>query len=313
MRADRLVAATLHLQRRGRVTAAELAEHLDVSVATARRDLEALSSAGIPVYPQQGRGGGWQLVGGARTDLTGLTESEVRALFLALGSLDLGGTDGAGTTALSKLVRALPEPFREDAEIAASALRRDATRWEERAGDSGPVLAELQEAVLRRRACTIDYRRRGAQEVRRTAVEPWRLVQKAGISYLLGGTGHGARTYRVDRIEAVTVHEGTFERPADGELDRIWQEAAAVAREARTSVSARIRTDATALRVLADLFGAALTPTDVDGEAIVAAHSERGLAEQLAGWGGRVRVLDAPGVAAELRAIGEELVQSYRT
>lgn len=103
------MAATLYLQRRGRVTAAELAEHLEVSLATARRDLEALGAAGIPVYPQPGRRGGWQLVGGARTDLSGLSEPEVRALFLALGGLD-GGAPAAGT-ALAKLVRALPEPF----------------------------------------------------------------------------------------------------------------------------------------------------------------------------------------------------------
>ena len=81
MRADRLVATLLLMQSRGRVTAAELADELEVSVATARRDLEALSAAGIPVYPQPGRGGGWALVGGARTDLSGLSSNEAQALF----------------------------------------------------------------------------------------------------------------------------------------------------------------------------------------------------------------------------------------
>src|ERR671911_2284549 len=85
MRAERLVAALLLMQARGRVTAAELAGELEVSVATARRDLEALSAAGIPVYPQAGRGGGWSLLGGARTDLSGLTSAEARALFLVAG------------------------------------------------------------------------------------------------------------------------------------------------------------------------------------------------------------------------------------
>ena len=79
MRADRLVATLLLMQTRGRVTAAEVAAELEVSVATARRDLDALSAAGVPVYPQPGRGGGWSLVGGARTDLTGLTSTEARA------------------------------------------------------------------------------------------------------------------------------------------------------------------------------------------------------------------------------------------
>src|SRR5262249_26858007 len=85
MRADRLVATLLVLQARGRVTAAELADELEVSVKTARRDLEALATAGIPVYPQPGRGGGWSLVGGARTDLSGLSAAQAQALFLLVG------------------------------------------------------------------------------------------------------------------------------------------------------------------------------------------------------------------------------------
>ena len=118
MRADRLVATLLLLQRRKRVTAAEVAAELEVSERTARRDLEALSAAGIPVYSQQGRGGGWALVGGARTDLSGLTATEARALFL------VAGPSASATpelkAALRKLVHALPEPFRVDAESAAS-------------------------------------------------------------------------------------------------------------------------------------------------------------------------------------------------
>src|SRR5215467_5041694 len=85
MRADRLVAVLLLLQARGRVTAAEVAAELEISERTARRDLEALGMAGVPVYSRQGRGGGWQLIGGARTDLTGLTAAEARALFLVAG------------------------------------------------------------------------------------------------------------------------------------------------------------------------------------------------------------------------------------
>src|ERR1044072_4071400 len=109
MRADRLVATLLLMQARGRVTAAEVAEELEVSVATARRDLEALSSAGIPVYPQAGRGGGWSLVGGARRDLSGLTAAEAQALFLLAGPAAAVAPDVKA--ALRKLVRALPDTF----------------------------------------------------------------------------------------------------------------------------------------------------------------------------------------------------------
>src|SRR5436190_1786571 len=113
MRADRLVATLLFLQSRGRVTAAEVAEELEVSIKTARRDLEALAIAGIPVYSQAGRGGGWSLIGGARTDLSGLTAAEARTLFMVAGPSSTATPEAKA--ALRKLVQALPERVRADA------------------------------------------------------------------------------------------------------------------------------------------------------------------------------------------------------
>src|SRR5688572_9743617 len=127
MRADRLVATLLLMQARGLVTAAELAEELEISVATARRDLEALSAAGIPVYPQRGRGGGWALLGGARTDLSGLSYPEMQALFLLIGPAAAVSPDAKA--ALRKLVRALPESFRAQAQAASDAVVVDPARW----------------------------------------------------------------------------------------------------------------------------------------------------------------------------------------
>ena len=159
MRADRLVATLLLMQRRGRVTAAELADELEVSVATARRDLEALSAAGIPVYPQPGRGGGWSL-------RRRRPHRPQRA--------DRGGGPGAVPAgrarpppcparrrpALRKLVRALPETFRADAEAAADATMVDPTRWGERDRPSRPELVDrLQDAVVRRRKVRLGLRR----------------------------------------------------------------------------------------------------------------------------------------------------------
>src|SRR6478735_5554257 len=131
MRADRLVATLLLMQSRGRVTAAEVADELEVSVATARRDLEALSAAGVPVYPQAGRGGGWSLVGGARTDLSGLTSTEAQALFLLAGPA--ASVAPEIRSALRKLVQALPGTFRADAEAAARAVVVDPAGWGEAA------------------------------------------------------------------------------------------------------------------------------------------------------------------------------------
>src|SRR5689334_14042754 len=155
MRADRLVAALLLMQARGRVTAAGLAAELEVSVATARRDLEALSAAGIPVYPQPGRGGGWSLIGGARTDLSGLSATEAQALFLLAGPA--AASSDAARAALRKLVRALPRTFRADAEAAASATMIDPTGWGERDRHRPELAGVLQAAVIRRRKVRLTY------------------------------------------------------------------------------------------------------------------------------------------------------------
>ena len=144
MRADRLVATLLLLQARGRVTAADVAAELEVSHKTARRDLEALAMAGLPVYSQTGRGGGWQLLGGARTDLSGLTAGEARALFLVAGP-SLAITPEA-KAALRKLVRALPETFRRDAEAAAAAVVLDPDRWGSIPAPVSPHMEDLQRA-----------------------------------------------------------------------------------------------------------------------------------------------------------------------
>src|SRR5580658_3528846 len=123
MRADRLVALLLLLQRRGQMTAAEAAAELEVSERTARRDLEALGMAGLPVYSLRGRNGGWALAGGGRTDLSGLTAAEVRTLFLLTGPSSSATPEVRA--ALRKLVRALPESFRATAEAASRAVVMD--------------------------------------------------------------------------------------------------------------------------------------------------------------------------------------------
>src|SRR5262245_18814561 len=158
MRADRLVATLLLLQARGRVTAKEVADELEVSIRTARRDLEALSIAGIPVYSQAGRNGGWSLVGGARTDLTGLTAAEARTLFLVAGPSS--AVTPAAKAALRKLVQALPETFRAEAEKAASAVVLDPARWGDSAPPPPPHLETLQHAVVEGVQVRLGYRDR---------------------------------------------------------------------------------------------------------------------------------------------------------
>ncbi|KUL39495.1 helix-turn-helix transcriptional regulator [Actinoplanes awajinensis] len=308
MRADRLVATLLLMQARGRVTAAELAAELEVSVATARRDLEALSAAGIPVYPQPGRHGGWSLVGGARTDLTGLTAAEAQALFLLAGPA--AGVSPAARSALRKLVRALPAPFRADAQAAATATLVDPTGWGERAGSRPEIVDRLQDAVVRRLRIRFAYR--GAERV----ADPWGLVDKDDIWYLIAGTERGRRTFRVDRAGELVVTPETFEPPAGFDLDEAWQTVVGEVEEKRAGTRAELLIEERFAWVLRDHFGRHCEQLEVlaDGRARlrVGAPTPRDIARTLAGWGAMVEVLDPPAVRAELARIGAELSERYQ-
>lgn len=312
MRADRLVAALLLLQSRGRVTAAELAGELEISVATARRDLEALSAAGIPVYPQPGRGGGWQLIGGARTDLSGLTAAEARALFLLLG---LATTAAAPlTSALRKLMRALPATFRADAEAAARAVVSDSARWGE-VGRQLPALVEdLQGAVVGRRKVRLAYTSRGGGSTERV-VDPLGLVDKDGVWYLLAGTESGRRTFRVDRVAGAEVTDLPAERPDDFDLSAEWERVVDEVERRRSLVSAVLLVHDRHVRVLRDQFGrhCEVLGQEAGGRTRVrvAAPMALSIAEHLAGWGAQVEVVEPEQVRAELARIGAELVARY--
>ena len=312
MRADRLVAALLLIQSRGRLTAAELADELEVSVATARRDLEAMSAAGIPVYPQPGRGGGWSLVGGARTDLSGLTASEAQALFLLVGPA--AAVSGEAKSALRKLVRALPQTFREDAEAAADATMIDPTRWGERDRDRPALVDDLQAAVVRRRKVRLGYAGRRGEPSERV-IEPWGLVDKDDVWYLMAGTEKGRRTFRVDRIVAAEITDEPAERPSDFELASAWDEVVEQMEERRSRTWATVLVEQRYLPVMRDRFGRHCHVEDLleDGRARVrvGAPIPLDLARNLAGWGGLVDV-EGPAEVRELLArIGAELSERY--
>ncbi|WP_158889415.1 helix-turn-helix transcriptional regulator [Amycolatopsis anabasis] len=312
MRADRLVATLLVMQSRGRVTAAELAEELEVSVATARRDLEALSAAGVPVYPQPGRGGGWSLVGGARTDLSGLTAGEARALFLLAGPAAAAAPEVK--SALRKLVRALPGTFRTDAEAAADAVVIDPVRWGERERERPELVDVLQDAVVRRRKVRLEYANRAGDRTRRL-VDPWGLVDKDDIWYLVAGTEQGQRTFRVDRILGTAVTDLDAERPADFALPEAWDRVVDEVEQRRSLVSAAVLAEARYLPVLRTQFGrhCALEDRLDDGRVRVrvAAPTPLMIAQHLAGWGALVEVVDSGPVRAELARLGAELTARY--
>lgn len=314
MRSDRLIATVLLLQSRGRVTASELAQSNETSIATARRDLEALSTAGVPVYPQPGRGGGWQLVGGARTDLTGLTAGESEALFLLLGPAV--SQNRLERTALAKLLRAVPANFRPDAVAAASAVVLDATQWgaEPTQVDQThiDILDTLRHAVVKTAVVRLTYRRRdGATSVRE--VQPHGLVDKAGQWYLMADGAHGRRTYRVDRIVDAEMTNQSFQRP-EGSLSSEWATAAMHAERYRAAVHATVETTPSVAAVLRRQFGAAYEEVQVGTSRVtlrLGAHLQVALVEQLAGWGDRIEVLEPPDVRAGLARVGAALVSLY--
>ncbi|MGW4528072.1 helix-turn-helix transcriptional regulator [Amycolatopsis sp. NPDC004378] len=309
MRADRLVATLLLMQTRGRVTAAEVAAELEVSVATARRDLEALSTAGVPVYPQPGRGGGWQLVGGARTDLSGLTAREAQALFLLAGP---AAATPEVKSALRKLMGALPGTFRADAEAAADAVVVDHAGWGERAKDRPPMVGLLRDAVIARRRVRLAYAGRERSE---RLVDPWGLVDKDDVWYLVAGTAKGRRTFRVDRIVAATPTGETADRPSELELAKVWEEVVEEVEKRRSPLTADVVLDRRHFGVLRDRFGRHCElVADLPGDRVrarVAAAAPVMIAQELAGWGALVDVEGPESVKAELARLGAELVARY--
>lgn len=312
MRADRLVAALLLMQSRGRLTAAELARELEISVATARRDLEALSTAGIPVYPQPGRGGGWSLVGGARTDLSGLSAAEAQALFRLAGPA--AAVSGEARAALRKLVRALPPGFRADAEAAAGATMIDPARWGEPGRRRPDLVGPLQDAVIGRVKVRLSYQGRGRERTDRL-IDPWGLVDKDDVWYLIAGTEAGPRTFRVDRIIAAEPTGQPAERPDDFTLAAAWEQVVAQMEQRRSRTWATVLIETRFVPVLRTQFGRHCHPDgDPSGgrsRVRLGAPTPLDIARQLAGWGALVEVAEPASVQAELARIGTELTTRY--
>ncbi|MET8334288.1 YafY family protein [Streptosporangium canum] len=223
MRASRLLSLLMLLQTRGRMTAHELAAELEVSVRTVYRDVEALHTAGIPLYGDAGPSGGYRLLDGYRTRLTGLTSGEAESLFLAgmPGPAAELGLGAVVATAQLKLMAALPAELRDRAGRIRERFHLDAPTWYHGA-DETPHLAAAAEAVWEERRLEIRYRRwKAPQEVVRT-LEPYGLVLKAGRWYLIARGGQDIRTYRVSQILELRALPQSFERPGDFDLAAHW-------------------------------------------------------------------------------------------
>ncbi|MFI6817626.1 helix-turn-helix transcriptional regulator [Nonomuraea sp. NPDC050328] len=315
MRADRLVAILLLLQQRELVTAAQVARELEISESTARRDLDALAMAGVPVYSAQGRGGGWRLVGGARTDLTGLTAPEARALFLMAGPAS--SANPAARAALRKLVQALPEPFRAPAQAAASSRLVDPRRWgvSQVEYPTPPFLDALQDAVIRGVRTRLGYVDGDGCATERI-VHPLGVVAKGPTWYVVTHTDAGLRTFRIDRVSSVEPTGDPVHRPEGFDLAESWREIADDLDRRRTPLEAHAVCVPDAVGKLRMGFGDRL---EVGGstaggriEVVIRGYDEYSLAGELAGLVEWLEVTGPPGVRDHLASIGRTLVERYR-
>jgi predicted DNA-binding transcriptional regulator YafY len=231
MRADRLLSILLLLQAKGRMTAHALAKRLEVSERTILRDMDALGTAGVPVMAERGVGGGWRLVDGYQTKLTGLTAPEIQTLFLGRPPkllADLGLKDAA-EAAWIKLQAALPIEVRAQAEFVRQRIVIDPRGWRD-GGESLATLPVLLEALWRQRCVRFHYEKTAADSDERIA-EPLGLVARGNVWYLVALKQEDTRTYRVSRIRDAAILDQPSRRPADFDLASHWEKSAAAFRE----------------------------------------------------------------------------------
>jgi predicted DNA-binding transcriptional regulator YafY len=244
VRADRLLSLVLLLRHRGRMTATQLARELEVSSRTVMRDVEALSAAGIPVYAERGRDGGFALLPGFTTDLTGLTHDEALALLTAQSRAtpEALGLGPAFAAAVRKVIAAMPDSARRTAVDAADRVLAGQAGWLSEP-EADAHLAAVRRAVFAGRRLRLRYAARD-EPARWRTVDPVGLVEAGGRWYLLATRDGAERTYRLSRVEAVEEVDEPAHRGPDVDLEEVWRRrrAAFTAVLPRTAATVRVRT-----------------------------------------------------------------------
>ncbi|WKX68875.1 YafY family protein [Streptomyces sp. XD-27] len=315
MKSDRLLSILLLLQTRGRVPAAELAQRLEVSARTIYRDVESLSAAGVPVYAERGRHGGIALLPGFRTDVTGLTSDEARALFVlaAQGAHSALGLDGALGSALRKVMAALPAPHRPTAELTSRRILVDPVGW--LAGPRPEAdLDVLHTAVFTDRRLRIRYRHGGRTTPRTYTVDPYGLVAKAGTWYLVADRAGTPRLFRADRVAAATVTDAPVRRRDGVELADAWEALRAQVEQRSGGVRVRVRVRATRLDLFVRITRPHLADQPVpEGEWASAelVYPVLRAVRQLLQFGPDAEVLDPPEARREMARAAAEITAVY--
>ncbi|WP_171074255.1 helix-turn-helix transcriptional regulator [Nonomuraea basaltis] len=303
MRASRLMSLVLLLQGRGGMTAAELAKELEVSERTVHRDVLALSEAGVPVYSDRGRGGGYRLLDGYRTRLTGLDRAEAEALFLSgvPAALREMGLQDVAATARLKAAAALSPALRDAPATAAQRFHLDAPGWFAGGDPPPPALAPLARAVWSDRRVRAEYK----GNVR--ALEPYGLVLKAGAWYLAARLGTRFLIFRVHRFGEITVLPEPFDRDADFDLAAFWVERSAQFTRSLLRDVVTLRLSERGVRMLRHIADPAavddaLASLRPDGTVRLAVESLEVAYSQVLRFGPEAEVLDPP----DLRAMAAE-------
>jgi predicted DNA-binding transcriptional regulator YafY len=319
MRASRLLSILILLQLRGQLTAEYLAEEFEVSVRTIYRDIDALSAAGIPVYGDRGPGGGFQLLDGYRTKLTGLDPEEAEAMLLIglPGTAQAMGMGNAAARARNKLLAALPGAGRDEAGRIAARFHLDTADWY-RAARPTPFLAQVARAVLDRQLLTMTYQSWTAK--REWTVEPYGLVLKAGNWYLIAHGRRKLRNFNIADILALEVLPGRFDPPEEFDLASWWAEAAR-AFEARLRPStAKLRASPVGLqrlRLLGAFAGEAVAkagPADGEGWRIIELPLEtiEAAAPMLLGIGPEIDVIEPAALRVQITRLATMVLKRMK-
>lgn len=319
MRADRLLSIVLLLQAHHQLTSRELASRLEVSERTIHRDMEALSGAGIPVVALRGIRGGWSLLGEYRTNLTGLSETEIETLFVTrppklLADLKL---EKAAEGALLKLLAALPATFQRAAQRVRKRIYVDVGGWV-RQEEAVPLLPVLQEAIWLERKLNFTYERGPECESVDRVADPLGLVAKGSAWYLVAAVGDGIRSYRISRIRRAEVMNEAATIPTDFDLATYWKSSAAAFKSSLPNYTAifRVAPDVVPFLRIAGRFArvSEVYETEPDGwiRISIGFDVEEMACQFALSFGSKLEVLEPETLRAKVIQAAKETVEFYK-
>jgi predicted DNA-binding transcriptional regulator YafY len=320
MRADRLLSLIMLLQARGRMPARLLAEELEVSERTVYRDVDALSAAGVPIYGEPGREGGFALLDSYRTSLTGLTEGEALALFMLSipEPLEKLGLSADLKQALLKLSASLPSTRRAIEESTRLRFHLDSSWWGQ-AEEPAPHLPTIYQAVRQDRRLNIRYQPIVHVEIEKT-VDPYGLVAKAGAWYLVSASSGRIHIQPMSELVEVRLCDETFSRPEGFDVGLYWRKWRGAAALERSRYAVTVRVSKRFVPFMPRYFGEGIksrlqqaAPADDDGWITLELHFEslEAARDRLLSFGRAVEVLAPRPLRLSLRDHAQQILSLY--